>query len=78
MSWQIQLTQPLLKNFGFAYNEVGLKQAKNAQIQDDITLQSSVSQTLSTIINNYYAVVKAEAGYDIAQNHLRPISMKCL
>lgn len=71
MSWEVQVSQPLLQGFGFAVNEAGLKQAENTQLEDDITLQKNISETLSTIISDYFAVVKAQAAAQIAQQALQ-------
>ena len=69
-TWQVSLTQPLLKGFGVDFNEVGLNNAKDQQIIDNLNLEQTVSTTVSTIISDYYALVQAKEALTIARSTL--------
>jgi len=70
-TWTVTLTQPLLKNFGVAVNEVGLHNAEDQQVIDDITLDQTVSSTVTTIITDYYTVVQDKLSLDIDKETLQ-------
>lgn len=66
-TYTVTITQPLLKNFGFAVNEVGLHNAQTNQIIDNLQLADKVASTISQITTDYYAVVQAKASLNIAK-----------
>lgn len=69
-TWQVSLTQPLLKGFGVDFNEINLNNARDQQIIDNLNLEQTVSTTVSTIISDYYALVQAKESLNIARNTL--------
>ncbi len=69
-TWTVSLTQPLLKNFGFAVNEVDLNNAKTNQKIDDLQLAQQVATTIAQVVTDYYAVVQAKLSLAIAKQTL--------
>jgi outer membrane protein TolC len=69
-SWTITLTQPLLQNFGTDVNEVPLENARDDQGVDDLQLQDTIVNTVSSVMDDYYAVVQAEQSLQIAKESL--------
>lgn len=69
-TWSVSLTQPLIKHFGFAVNEVNLHNAETNQQIDDLQLQQQVATTISQVVTDYYAVVQAKLTVAIARQTL--------
>ena len=69
-TWTVSLTQPLIKNFGLDVNEVNLNNAQDQQTLDNYTLLDTVSQTVTTITSDYYALVQAQLALNIARRSL--------
>jgi outer membrane protein TolC len=69
-TWSVSLTQPLLQNFGTSFNEIGLKNAYDAQKNDNYQLRQTLQTTISQVIDNYYAVVQAKENLRIANQSL--------
>ena len=69
--YNISVTQPLLKGFGFAANLTDYRNAVDTQKIDTLNLQKTVQTTIKTIATSYYAVVQAEQSFDIAKSSLK-------
>lgn len=69
--YSISVTQPLLQGFGVKVNEVALDNAYDTQTIDDIALRTTVQTTVTTITNDFYAVVNAKQNYQIAKTSLK-------
>ena len=71
MTWTVTLTQPLLKNFGSNITELNLHNEQDTQVLDNYQLLDSVSQTISTIISDYYSLVQAQLALNISAQSLQ-------
>lgn len=71
MSWNVQLSQPLLQGFGTAVTTAPLQQAKNSAAQAKITLHTTIDATLTKVIQSYYAVLSAQQALTQSQTELK-------
>lgn len=64
-SWQFQVTQPLLKNFGTFANKAPIYVAKRNYKQAEATFQAEVNDVLLQVITQYWNVVLARQGHEV-------------
>lgn len=69
--WQVSITQPLLKGGGLGFNDIDYKQAQDAQVTADYALQTSLMNTISSTISDYYAIVSAKLSLAVANETLK-------
>ncbi len=64
-SWQFQITQPLLKNFGVFPNKAPIYIAQRNLLQTQATFQGEVSDILFLVITQYWNVVLNRQAFDV-------------
>ena len=64
-SWQFQVTQPLLKNFGTFANKAPIYIAKRNFSQAEATFRAEVNDLLLQVITQYWNVVLANEAYAV-------------
>ncbi len=65
------LEQPLLKGFGKEINTASLRQARITELQNKLALKSSVSETITKLINAFFAYEGKKWSLEIAQRSLK-------
>ncbi|MCP4994009.1 MAG: TolC family protein [Gammaproteobacteria bacterium] len=65
------LEQPLLKGFGKSINTASLRQARIAEAQNKLELRSSVSETITKLINAFFAYEGEKWNMEIARRSLK-------
>jgi outer membrane protein TolC len=66
----LNATQPLLRGFGVAMNNVPITQAKNNQRNADYAFQQQVNTLLNNVIGSYWNLVSAVLNVDVARQSL--------
>ena len=74
--YSITITQPLLQNFGTKVNEVGLDNAYDQQIIDDLNFRKTLQSTLIQIISDYYNALSAMLSEKLAYQNLQDASQE--
>lgn len=69
-SWQFQITQPLLKNFGTFPNKAPIYIAQRNLRQTHATFQAEVSDILYLVITQYWNVVLNRQAYEVQKKSL--------
>jgi len=64
-SWQFQVTQPLLRNFGTFPNKAPIYIAKKNYSQAEATFRAEVNDLLLQVITQYWNVVLAKQAYEV-------------
>ncbi len=65
------LEQPLLKGFGKDIRTATLRQARISELQNKLELKSSVSETITTLINAFFAYEGKKWSLEISQRSLK-------
>jgi outer membrane protein len=69
-SWQFQVTQPLLKNFGIFPNKAPIYIARRNLRQTQATFQGEASDILYLVITQYWNVVLNRQAYEVQKKSL--------
>jgi outer membrane protein len=70
-SWILQVTQPLLRNRGFAPNLAPVRIAQRGARASQDTFEAAVSTSIQQAINQYWNVVQAREGLRVADASLK-------
>ena len=69
-TWDVSVSQPLLQGFGWDVNMASLRNARDTQIIDDLTLKTQVETTIATTVTDFYTLVQSKLNLEIAKQTL--------
>jgi len=70
-TWNVTINQPLLQGAGYAFNQIHLETARDAETTANYTLRTTLMSTISSTISDYYAILQSKLSLQVAESTLK-------